>query len=384
MQPRVCRTPEDLGPGAFCVYCGRMPRGREGINLLWVPVCDQCCKKLKWPCRKQKDLHTPKPLMQFNEPPAKSFLDLIGEKTTYLPLNRNNTAAWSWMGRLVSTGCLQPAVRARYGQALGVPQRYWSALLSDFLPNPNMPGYFSLPQQVVNNLLNTTSGWTSLLAIGGSGVGKTHLAAAWLYAQAPYFVCASLSAGWIRMGNFLSRLRRTYDTEKPSGEKESDLLQTIVETDFLVIDELAVDQLSSHGMSVVLTILEGRSNRPCGTFITTNNTLDAFQETSPRIASRLGSYRTLEAQGLDRRQSDSVRSRPLPQTPPEPAPQFQADEDDCEFALQDAQEGYHTILEIERMYNLRATMQRTALLKLMQMSSIPVEQVVPQGDTLEA
>lgn len=379
LKPVLCRDKSDVGPGAFCVRCGRIPRGKENeIQLVWVPLCSKCCAELNWPHRVEKDLHTPAPLMQIGKT-YNSFMDLIGEKTFYQAYAQNIPEHYSYVWTVVNQGLTNSDVRARYGQVFDIPQQYWHASLQQFGQTPG--GYFVLPSDWASCIVNLSNGWVNVIAVGVSGTGKSHLAAAWLYTLTATAVCQRWTAKWIHMGNFLAQLRQTYNKDSETYGQGDAMIQSVVDTDVLVIDELACEHLSQHGLQTVLQIIEGRLNRTCSTFVTSNNTVDEFNSREQRIGSRLGSFWQIPVQGLDRRQDPMVQQSPLPHLPAEPKPQSEGD-DDFEYTIQDAYKAYQDILQLEQQTGEYADLQRWALLRLLECEHIPVEHVVPQGQIL--
>lgn len=380
-KPILCRSQTDIGPGAFCVRCGRVPQGKDNeINLVWIPLCSKCCKELNWMNRVEKDLHTPAPLMQIGKTYT-SFVDLIGEKVHYLPLSSSIPEHLNYVSNIVFQSLTNADVRARYGQVLGIPQRYWYTSLQQFTYIPGQDDYFVLPPEYQRAIIDISRGWVNVMTSGSSGTGKSHLAAAWLYAMITAVVCYRWSAQWINMSDFITQVRQTYDKDSETHGQGDSMIQKIIETDVLVIDELACDHLSQHGLQVVLQIIEGRLNRTCSTFVTSNNTAADFYKREQRIGSRLNSFIQVSAKGSDRRLDPSIRSAPLPALPAEPKPQT-GEDDDFEYSLVDARRDYQELLQLEQSTGERADLQRWALARLCECEHVDVNQIIPQGETL--
>jgi DNA replication protein DnaC len=128
----------------------------------------------------------------------------------------------------------------------------------------------------------------SLLLIGNTGTGKSHLAAAYLN--------HCLATG--RAGVFVSLIdlmQTLYETiaNRESPVSWGEVLKRYTEADILVIDDLGQEKATEKTIEVVFHILNHRINNQRTTVVTSNRSLASLRDDkgySPAIISRLGSY----------------------------------------------------------------------------------------------
>lgn len=139
-----------------------------------------------------------------------------------------------------------------------------------------------------------------LYLFGGTGTGKTHLAAA---------ACRELlldpaipSAGVLfdRSLRLVNRIQDTYNT----GESTEEILRRRFEARLWVLDDLGTEQPSADVIRRLTDILQERALRPV--LITSNHAPDELEKRDPgffRIVSRLGPryFRTVRLTGTDAR-----------------------------------------------------------------------------------
>ena len=149
---------------------------------------------------------------------------------------------------------------------------------------------------------------SSLLFLGGTGLGKTHLstAVARVVIERGYDVYYNSAVGMIshfeqrRFGNGLA-----------SGEDEGDETARYTECDLLIIDDLGTEVHNQFTTSVLYNIINTRINKKLSTVINTNLTQDEFRKHYwDRITSRvLGEYTVLPFLGTDIRAQKLSRSK---------------------------------------------------------------------------
>lgn len=138
----------------------------------------------------------------------------------------------------------------------------------------------------------------SLLLIGNTGVGKSHLAAAYLN--------FSISLGnfglFISLTELMAALRKTINA-KEDGLSWDALLEKYINTPLLVLDDIGQEKPSEKVNEVLFTLLNTRINWERPTIVTTNYGKDVLLETgySPAIVSRLGSFEIVRLSGEDYR-----------------------------------------------------------------------------------
>ncbi len=133
-----------------------------------------------------------------------------------------------------------------------------------------------------------------LLLAGGTGTGKTYLAAAVLRRHMEQ----GHRAAFRRCPEFYSALRDVYRT----GDAEASVTEPLYGTPLLVLDDVGAGSLSDYERRSTLEVLDQRMNRMLPTVVTTNWSIGKIAELlDERIASRLAAFTALELQGHDQR-----------------------------------------------------------------------------------
>lgn len=126
-------------------------------------------------------------------------------------------------------------------------------------------------------------GW--LVLRGGTGCGKTHLAAA----IAHRLLERGVAALFINVPDLLDELRATFHPEAESSYEER--FWELREAPVLILDDLGAQQSTPWAQEKLFQLLDWRYNARLPTVITTNLSLDAFE---PRLRSRLQDPRLVE------------------------------------------------------------------------------------------
>lgn len=170
-----------------------------------------------------------------------------------------------------------------------VPKRYLSARLSDFagikFVMPNADG---------------------LYITGPAGVGKTHLATAWLAHLAPglavidaqYGRVTYRSALWASVPGILCELRATFGG-RAGGEME--VMRRYASAAILVLDDLGAQKVTDWTVESLYLLVSKRLNDCLPTIVTSNLKLGDLSRVDNRMASRLGGMAYQELLGNDRR-----------------------------------------------------------------------------------
>lgn len=142
----------------------------------------------------------------------------------------------------------------------------------------------------------------SLLMLGKTGVGKTHLSIAIAKTvTANGFICA--------YGSVLNFL---YEIEKEHfgrGEQGKDTMSALLDADLLVMDDLGTENYTTFYESVLYNIINTRINTGKPTIVSTNlSTKELYDKYNERIISRIfGVYTLLRFYGKDIRQEKRLR-----------------------------------------------------------------------------
>lgn len=126
-------------------------------------------------------------------------------------------------------------------------------------------------------------GW--LVLRGGTGCGKTHLAAA----IAHRLLERGVPALFINVPDLLDELRATFHPESESSYEER--FWELREAPVLILDDLGAQQSTPWAQEKLFQLLDWRYNARLPTVITTNLSLEAFE---PRLRSRLQDPRLVE------------------------------------------------------------------------------------------
>lgn len=132
----------------------------------------------------------------------------------------------------------------------------------------------------------------SLLMMGKTGLGKTHLSLA--------IANTVIERGYHVVYDSVINLLHTVEREH-FGRSEGNTLETLLSCELLIIDDLGAEFDSSFYVSMVYNIINTRLNRGLPTIISTNLTHEGVQKKyEERIVSRLfACYTCLQFQGTD-------------------------------------------------------------------------------------
>lgn len=141
----------------------------------------------------------------------------------------------------------------------------------------------------------------SILIIGNTGLGKTHISLA--------IANEVIKAGYSVIYDSVINILREIEKEHFSQNRSSDTLDLILDADLLIIDDLGAEFESKFYNSVIYNIVNTRINRKMPTIISTNMDFSAISERySGKIASRIITmYECLEFKGDDIRLQKKIQ-----------------------------------------------------------------------------
>jgi len=127
----------------------------------------------------------------------------------------------------------------------------------------------------------------SLVLLGNTGTGKSHLAAAYLN----YCLTVGRTGVFVSLIDLMGSLYETFDRESKISWQTA--LKRYVEADVLVIDDLGQEKATEKTIEVVFHLLNHRINNCKTTVVTSNRSLASLRDDkgySHAIISRLGSF----------------------------------------------------------------------------------------------
>ena len=173
--------------------------------------------------------------------------------------------------------CTKRTGLVRNVRALGIPPKFQLASFENFNVRPGAKAEPSLlaalqtsRQYVAEFLkLDGSCSKSGLLFIGIPGIGKTHLAVATLRAV----VGAGMTTGrFLDFTSFVSELQSTFDPSNP--ESKHDLLDPVLNTGLLVLDDLGARQPTPFVHEILYLIVNTRYVNQRPTIFTTNLQLE--------------------------------------------------------------------------------------------------------------
>ncbi len=132
----------------------------------------------------------------------------------------------------------------------------------------------------------------SILMVGGTGLGKTHLSSA----IAHRLIEQGIEVCYVTAPELFTRLEK-----EKFGRLESEEIEEFYDAEVLIIDDLGSEMASSFTVSALFSVVNSRMNAGKSTIINTNLSQRDLEETyNDKIVSRiLGTYKVLTFSGDD-------------------------------------------------------------------------------------
>jgi DNA replication protein DnaC len=160
--------------------------------------------------------------------------------------------------------CYTNSTKDRLLKKARIPERYAKCSIGNFETGSNQ-SYVGITDKIRQFVEFFPGNKKGLLFIGPPGVGKTHLAVGIIH-----YLIEDKGIGCIfyDFRELLSEIRSTYDPDSQFTERS--VIQPLLNTELLVLDELGAEKTTNWVLDVMMYILNYRYNRMAPTIITTN------------------------------------------------------------------------------------------------------------------
>lgn len=200
----------------------------------------------------------------------------------------------------------------RLQREAGIPERYRSCRLEGFRDHhvtgrqrSELTAALSQTRRWIDSFLGPRGfSESGLIFVGPSGVGKTHLAAATLGELIERY---RVRARFVDFTSLVYQIQSTFNDDV--NETKRSLLDPVVTTEVLVIDELGAQKATAWVNEVLYLILNGRYTRRLPTLFTTNYYLEPDMRPTPSAPSRRAAGDGEHARQEKDRESDLLEMR---------------------------------------------------------------------------
>jgi len=162
---------------------------------------------------------------------------------------------------------------------LRIPKRYWNASLENFMPSTPSQ-YMALDETKFYYESESYKEGKGLIYVGPPSVGKTYLAVSLIkkiYAE------KKIRCIFFDTKDLLFILRGLME-----NGKDKNLIKFLIDVPVLLLDDLGNERLSDWHREVLSYIIIQRYNHLKPLIITTNYTLEGYDENSDSLSERLG------------------------------------------------------------------------------------------------
>lgn len=185
-----------------------------------------------------------------------------------------------------------------YLEKIGVPARYCTCTEENFAPASDSQ---KRAAKILREWVPTGDG-TGIFLTGRPGIGKTHLATAWL--RRMLIANPQHRFKFQPVAELFRQLRKSFD--HGSNLTESGITDELIRVGVLVLDDLGTERTSAYVLDSLYVILDGRYSAMRSTIITSNLTLSEIAERyDPRLASRVAEGLVVKLDGPDYRLANS-------------------------------------------------------------------------------
>jgi DNA replication protein DnaC len=140
-------------------------------------------------------------------------------------------------------------------------------------------------------VMDAARNYRSVVLIGNTGTGKSHLAAAYLN----YAITQGRTGVFVSLIDLMASLRMSVSSNEPGQDWDS-LLNRFIGADILVLDDLGQEKATDKVIEVLFFLLNSRVNRQKTTVVTSNYRLKELRDTygySAAIVSRLAGFQRI-------------------------------------------------------------------------------------------
>lgn len=161
--------------------------------------------------------------------------------------------------RIVQAGNRREIERKFAFDTLG--DRFKNSTFDNFIPREGTENIFLITKEYAKNFEIKGDG---LLLWGLPGNGKSHLAGA----IANYLNSKGYLIIFVNVPEFFQRIRASFNNKK--NESEDELINSLIQSDLLILDEIGNKKVSAYEGDVLYRIVDGRYRRNKKTIYTSN------------------------------------------------------------------------------------------------------------------